>query len=445
MSSPITMSSFNGIDFNSILNLTMQQEQVPRDNLATQQSALKDKNTAFATLATKVSALQSAADDLTTASTIAGRVATSSDATTVEASSSTSAVAGSFDITVTKLASVQVTAATTQQADSDQTIVANGGTLTIGSTTVDLTDKSVTLQGLADAINGTTGIGVTATVISPDTGKYELVLTGNESGAANGFTITNNMTLDDEDSLIAFGGNAQTASDAQLTVNGISIKSASNSVSGAIPGTTLDLHQKTAAGASVTVTISKSSSTAQTNVQKFVDTYNDLVTFIQAQGTDINSLGRDPLLRSMWSQLRNTINTQYTVAGSKSSLAAIGVGFDTTGRLTLNSATLSDAMDSSESAVLNLFAGSGSMAGAFSTISSLLDRYVGSGGLIGANEDRLTAQIASMDNQLANMDARLAQERASLQQEYTATDTLMTQLNSQSSTISNLGSGYQLY
>jgi len=445
MSSPITFSGFNSIDFNTVLNLMMTQESVPRNTLAAQQTALKAKNSAFATLATRVSALASATDDLTTKTGISGRLATSSDASTVDASATSSAVPGTYDITVAKLASAQVTAATTQFSDSDTTVIANGGTLTIGSTTVDLNGQSVTLQGLADAINGTSGIGVTATVIRPATGKYQLVLTGNESGASNGFTVTNALTLDDETPLIAFGGNAQSAADAELTVNGVAITSASNTVAGAISGTTLQLHQKTAAGAAVTVTVSKDSSTAQANVKKFVDAYNSLVGFIQSQGTDPSSVSRDPMLRSMWSQLRSTINAQYTVDGAKSSLSAIGVGFDKTGRLSLDTAALGAALDESETKVLSLFAGSGSASGAFGSISDLLDNYVGSGGLIYSTRTRLTSQVASMDRQLANMDDRLAQRRAALQKQFTATDSLMSQLNSQASSLSNLGSGYSLF
>jgi hypothetical protein len=71
--------------------------------------------------------------------------------------------------------------------------VATGGTLTIGGKVVTI-GGSVTLQGLSDAINATTGTGVTASVVSQAAGSYQLVLTGQETGAAKSFLIANSLT-----------------------------------------------------------------------------------------------------------------------------------------------------------------------------------------------------------------------------------------------------------
>jgi len=81
----------------------------------------------------------------------------------------------------------------------------------------------------------------------------------------------------------------------------------------------------------------------------------------------------------------------------------------------------------------------------FSALRDALDSYAGSSGLISSTKDRITQQVASMDRQLADMDARLAQRRLSLQQEFTAADTLMSQLNSQTGSLTNLGNQYRLY
>ena len=73
MSSPITFSGANGIDFNVILNALMQQEQAPLTTLQTQQQNLQAKSSAYATLATKLNALATASDDLRSASLFNGR------------------------------------------------------------------------------------------------------------------------------------------------------------------------------------------------------------------------------------------------------------------------------------------------------------------------------------------------------------------------------------
>jgi flagellar hook-associated protein 2 len=458
MSSPITFSGFNNIDFNSVLNLLMAQAQLPRTTLAAQQTDLRSKSSAFAALATKLSALSSISNDLTDPAVTSGRTASSTDESVVTASAASGAVPGLYDVVVNELAHAQVTLATSRQTDVNTTVVADGGTLNIGSGTVDLTGKSLTLQSLADAINATADTGMTASIVSPTTGTYALMLTGNDTGTANAFTITNSLTLGSGASLIAFtdtnndgisgdstADNAMQATDADVLVNNVPIRSATNTIDGAAPGTTLTLLSKTAPGQSETVSVSKTTDTTLAQVQKFVDSYNGLVTFIQQQGTGTDGIGRDPLLRMMWSELRGTINSSYTAGGAQSSLAVIGVGFDQTGKLTLDSSALSDALAAGETDVRHLFGGDGTNAGVFSSLRDTLDNYASSGGLIASTTDRLHLQVSNMDTQLADMDARLAVRKTSLQQQFTAADSLMSQLNSSAGSLSSLDSQYRLF
>ena len=49
MSSPITLSGFNNIDFNSVLNALMAQERLPVNQLTSQRTALTNQRTFFST------------------------------------------------------------------------------------------------------------------------------------------------------------------------------------------------------------------------------------------------------------------------------------------------------------------------------------------------------------------------------------------------------------
>ena len=60
MSSPITLSGFNNIDFSSVLNALMAQERIPVTQLTTQQTALNNQKTFFTTFASKLASLESA-------------------------------------------------------------------------------------------------------------------------------------------------------------------------------------------------------------------------------------------------------------------------------------------------------------------------------------------------------------------------------------------------
>ena len=53
MSTPISLSGFNNIDFRLILDAIMQQERVPVDSLQGQRRTLESRDSEYASLATK--------------------------------------------------------------------------------------------------------------------------------------------------------------------------------------------------------------------------------------------------------------------------------------------------------------------------------------------------------------------------------------------------------
>ncbi len=324
MGSPVTLSGFNNIDFGSVLNALMQQERIPVTQLETQQTALKAQQTAFGTFATRLAALESAAEELTSATSFQGRSASVSNTAALTASTGTLTPIGSYEIFVNELARAQVTGTNSTHADKDTTIVASGGTLVIGGTTVTISGD-VTLQGLAEAINNTAGIEATASVVQ-NGANFQLVLTGNETGAANAFTITDNLTggAADVNFDLATG---QPASDASGTVNGIAFTSTTNVVEGAVPGATLTLTKKDPLNA-VVLTITGDSSSVKGLVQKFTDAYNDIVKFIDDQQAaagrkETNNIGRDPLVRGLRTQLSRTLLQEFGT-GDFNALSQVG-------------------------------------------------------------------------------------------------------------------------
>lgn len=443
--SAVTFSGANGIDFGVILNAVMAQERLPLSTMEAQKSVLKTQSTAFATLATRLGALESAADALTRDTSFGGRTATTTDSSIVTASADSGAVAGIYDIKVTELARAQVTASSSRHADTDTTIVATGGSLTIGGTAVTLTE-GVTLEGLASAINGTENIGVTATIVRATDG-YQLVLTGKDTGLDNAFTITNQLTdgtvtFTDTDTDGVSGDsaadNAMQATNANITVNNVSVTSATNTIADAIPGTTLTLLRQVP-DETVTVSITEDAGNTENMVKAFVDAYNNMVTFAQQQnGT--TGIARDPLFRGLRNELRTVVSGKYLAGGSLQSLGQAGIEFDRTGKLTINSTLFQESLSSNPSALRNLFMGDGVNDGVFSTMTSTLERYTDAGALLSSLRDRLDDQIKAMDNRLAAMEERLENRRLALQQEYTAADMIIGQLNSQAGSLSSLSS-----
>ena len=433
MASPITFSGFNNIDFSSIVTALMQQASLPLTTLQTTQTAVKTQITQFSALASQIGAVQSAAADLSDLASISGFAGTSSDPTAVGVSTSSGAQAAHYEVVVSELARAQVTVSTSSAADSDTTIVASSGTLTIGGVDVTISGD-VTLQGLAAAINDTDDIGVSATVIRTAPGTYRLALTSRETGAANAFSVTSGLGG------VTFGGNAVEAGDASLLINGIPVTSSSNTLEDVVTGVTITAYK--ASADAVRVDVAPDSTALKAKVESFITAYNGVVAFIADQrkatgaGQDA-SIGSDPLLRQLHNALRTSLLGAHGT-DTLTTLAEVGVEFTRTGTLELNDTVFDSAMANHTEAVKNLFAASD---GVFSAVDALLDTYSQANGFISSAKARLNAQVRRMDEQIVDMQDRLAIQRAALQAEFSAADAAISALNSQRDTLSNFMGG----
>jgi flagellar hook-associated protein 2 len=450
----ISFSGFNNIDFGSIVTAIMAQESQPLTTLTTRQTALTTESSGYRTLATKLSTLDSAAAALSDSTTVTKYSATSNDTAALSVSAGSDAIPGQYEVVVSKLARAQVTASATTAADANTTAVATGGTLTIGGKQVQISG-SVTLQGLATAINGTSGITVKASVIQTAPGAYRLALTSTSTGAANAFTISNGLTggagigfTDTNNDGISGdttgpgGDNAVDAGDASVLINNIPVASTTNTLSGAIPGVTLTLNKEDAAK-TIAVTVASNNDDLTARVQSFITAYNDLMTFAKGQRTQAaagaaGTLARDPVLLGVKAQLRNALTKQYSSGGAFTKLAEVGVGFDSSGNLTLNKSIFSAAVSAHGADVAALFAGTSSN-GAFAAVQTVLGGYTDAGGFLPSAQTQKTAELSRLSKQITDMQARLAIRRTALQREFTAADEAMTRLNSQAGALASFG------
>jgi flagellar hook-associated protein 2 len=451
VSSGITFSGFNSIDFNTILNAVMTQERQPMDALQTQADTLQAKNSIFSTLAGKLTTLGTAADALKEVKSLSLLSATSSDAG-VGVSTTAGTVPGTYSVVVSELARAQVTASQ-QTFSATDAVVGTGGALTLtpasGSAFTLTLTGSTTLQELADKINNDDTAPATASIVQSAPGSYQLVLTGRETGAANAFTVSSTLSggtgvafKDTDGNGIAgdtAADNTQSALDAALTVNGLPVTSSSNTVTNVVPGVTLSLNKKDPANTAI-VSVTRDTSGARNVVQKFINAYNDIVQFTKDQGTAESSgranISRDPLLRGFKDSMRTALMDSYG-AGSFTQLAAVGIGFDMYGKMTLDADAFNSAIAASPADVQQLISGSTGDGGAFGAISTLIDQYTNAGGLVASAKDRIDAQVKNMNQRLDSMAAALEIRRSSLQQEYIAADLAMTRLKSQSASLTS--------
>lgn len=183
------------------------------------------------------------------------------------------------------------------------------------SQTVTLGDAGGTIQDLADAINNTAGIGVSATVSSD--GKTLSVQSGT-SGSAGSITVRSKI-VDTGAPSLAFTSTVGGA-DASLNIDGVNLTSASNIVSNLIPGVTFQLLAPTAVdlggnAVPVQVVLGNDNTGVESAINTMVNDYNALISAIGVQeGNDKEGkpqpLSGSPTLSLMQQQLMTTINLQ---------------------------------------------------------------------------------------------------------------------------------------
>ena len=362
---PATLLNGQGIDVSSVVQqilgesdgqLTEWQNEL--STLQTQAGDLSSINGDLNNLATSVQALADPLGALTSLS------ATSSDNTVLTASASSTAAAGSSDVVVNSLATTGTVYTDDFAGGANASILPSGQTsgeigLQVGGSggIVDpiaiTAGSNDTLTTLASSINSQ-NLGVTASVVTDANGS-RLALTSQSTGSAGALAITSNNTNLNFDA--PTGG-----SNASLTINGVPYSSASNTITGAIPGVTLSL-----AGAdpneTVQVAVGPDATQITNAINNFVSAYNQVIGDINQQYT-INAstntegpLGSDTSLRDLQSSL--LADAAYALPLNSNSgytnLASLGINTNDDGTLTVDSSQLASEVATNPAAVQSFF------------------------------------------------------------------------------------------
>jgi flagellar hook-associated protein 2 len=384
----------SGLDTDSIVTALVDARKAqlitPLENRITD---ITNKQTALSVFQAQMANLQSASSALNAAS-ITGRGAVSADTDTLSIGSvEETAVTGSYDVTVSALATTDKVYFA-GEADSDTTTFGTG-TITITS---DGVSKSVvidatnnTLAGIAEAINDTSGMSVTASIVNDGgASPYRLVLTSNATGNAA------DVTQDLDTVLVGLAVDAgltaaNDSQDASIIVNGLTVTKSSNTFTDAIPGVTFTIKDDTAAP-TVKVTVDDDYSAATSAINTFVSYYNSLAASYDDQFTfdestqTLGVLGSDYGLMSTQSRIKSIVFGVYNNLGNVAyeSLSDIGISVDENGQMSVDSSKLSDALANDAAEVKMLFQGTSS---GLSTENGLMENLY----------DYLESQVNSID------------------------------------------------
>jgi flagellar capping protein FliD len=186
----------SGINYTSILNALDQALSAPITLMQAQETPLNNQLSAWQSIGSDISALNSSASALGQPSLFQTYTAASSNTSVATATASSSAIPGAYNFTVNQLAKAsevasQGIAATSTTVGTGTFGITVNGTLT----NVSVTSSNDTLSGLAQAINNA-GAGVSAAVISDGSSNnpYRLVLTSNTTGTNSAITINNTLS-----------------------------------------------------------------------------------------------------------------------------------------------------------------------------------------------------------------------------------------------------------
>jgi flagellar hook-associated protein 2 len=434
----------SGLDVNNIISQLMTLERIPLNKLATKEASYNAKLTAYGSIKGALSNLETAAKALATDSTISGKSVSVSDSTVLAASASSTAVAGSYSLSITHLAKSHTVRSNTNYAATTDTF--NTGTLAIaihGGTAVNVTIDGTnnTLAGIRQAINDADA-GVTATIINDGT-TNRLVLSSDTSGSVGDISVavtddgsggTHALLGLDSASLVP----TQTADDAVLTINGIAITRTSNTITDAIEGVTLSLAKGTVTTpGTATVTVAKDTAATTTAVDTFVKAYNTAVGLLKtssAYGASITTgaaLAGDGTVRALQSQLSSLVQSSVTgIAGGISTLSDIGISIKTGGTLEVDSTKLAVALADPAKDVSALFTQTTTNnEGIAARFSTALHSIVTFDGLIANRTDGIAASIKSIGQSRDAFNLRLVQIEARYRAQFTALDTMMSSMS----------------
>ena len=431
----------SGLDVESIITKLMAVERAPLTALQGRETTYNGQISALGQIKSDLSALQTAVQAFSTTSKAYSYKASVADTTVASATAATGAVAGTYSLEVKQLA------ASEKLMSAANASAASGGTLTIdvgsvsgstftASSSVNVTVGSgATLSDLASAINSANA-GVSATVIHGASGD-QLVVTSQTSGTAGRIRITSsNLTAFTYDPTA--GSNAMTektaGQNASVFVDGVQIaNTGSNVVTNAVTGLTINL-LSTNEGDPTTITVSNDSSALESKLNSFVTAYNNLASLVKGlTGYDsttknAGALNGDMTITQIMNDLRNAIfTTPASASSSYQTLSSLGLQFQTDGTLKLDTSTLETAMSSD-------FASVAATVGAYGdALNTTLDNALDVSGPIASDTNGINNMISSLKDREDQLNVQLTAIEARYRAQFTALDTLMSQMQTTSS------------
>lgn len=487
----------SGMDTDEIIKKLMAAQRIPLNNLTQKKQLLEWKRDDYRTLNSKIFDLKNASLDMKLSSSYKVQKATSSQESAVTVTAGTNANDGQYSIKIETLATaasmtsgklaVGTTSATTLgtlglTGNETLAITGSGITESINVTT------SMTVDELVTAVNGkstTTGVKATydATVnrlffTTAKTGANEIKLELSDTTGTPGVTLQSMLNVGIGDLATAVG------TDAKVYLNGSSTADSFSTNSFSVAGISFTVKQTTATAVDVIVT--RDVDAVVDKIKKFVEKYNTLVDDVNKELSEkryrdfkpltteereemseeeikkweekakSGMLRSDSLLTNGMSSMRSALASSIggLPVSQLNNLTAIGISsvnltgstvsgsYLEQGKLYINESKLKEALTNKPDEVIALFTTDGATddEDGFATrlndkATALFARITDRAGTASSLEDKyeLGKSTKDINEQVTRLTRRLEDLEARYYKQFTAMETYLNKMNSQSS------------
>lgn len=409
-------------------------------------------------LKSKVAAFQTALQAVENPDSYSAAVASSSNESAVTVSSSTGALIGNHQITVTQLAKP----AQYIFADSDFT-TSDALVGFLDNSTFDLTvagelnslsvDSTTTIEDLSTFINGL-GLSIAASITQTTSGQYALIIQGTQSGEDNDVTFGVNGSLSSHPissaaavaspSATAYGNQAQ---DAEFTLDGVmEFTRTTNNVDDVLPGTTFNLVSTGVAN----ITLAAGPDKGQEVIKAFITAFNDLTTTSKKltqkgdSSTTAGSLAGSPGALFFINQIKSMLSTgiTYESGGVSTALDLYELGIDINSDGTLEFNAVNYANTDSIATILSSGINIGSTS--FSDTDNLdafLTSQIQAGGDLSESISNEQDTLYQMSGKEVALQMRLDSKEKSYISQYSSLNALLFKLNNTSGALTSALAG----
>lgn len=419
------------LDVNSIVNTLMDKQSGQLNRLTAEEKNQEIKLSIYGQLQNFINNFKQAVDGVKTAFNTVSYGASVSNTSVLSASilSNSNLYAGTHAIHVNTLASAQVTSSDTAYNSRNQALGLSGDLgFTLGgkSFTVNVTATD-TLENIRDHINqAANNVGVTASITAATDGSgnniYKLILSSNNTGSANAFTLSGSLAT-------GFTNSINQASDASFTVDGNNVVRSQNTISDVLDGISFSLLATGDSTLTVTHDGSAQSKAVVTSVQAVVDAYNKVMDYISQNKADRTLT--DSSIDMIKTRLVNLVNTQFQNVGGLQSLFELGIALAPTSKSVSNAGTdyvTTNALKLNVDKLTSLLANSPDKVKAFfatdktgfaAVADTALQQMTEFDGIIPTNQSWIKENITKLNRNIDTENARLSDIRANLIDKYT--------------------------